>query len=512
MNPFFEFFKKLNEVYRSFSKGKRVSLVAAAVAVIGSIILLVYLSGRVDYSVLFSNLSQEDAGRIVTKLQEKKVLYRLSADGGTISVPTQKVAELRLEMATSGLPQGGGVGFEIFDQKSFGSTEFDQQINYRRALQGELARTINSLDEIQQCRVHLAIPKDSLFVEQQKKATASVTIKLKPGKTLHPRQVEGIAHLVASSIEGMNAQDVTIVDSKGNILSNVTSDSKFTKMTGAQSDYQRSIEKEMASRIQSLLENVVGKGKVAVRVSAELDFQLTEKTEEKYDPESPVARSVKKVTDKTSAPPDTQDVSGVTEREKSDETINYEINRVVSKTVVPVGTVKKLSVAVLIDGIYAKDEKGQETYRPRSKKDLDALVNLVQKSAGIDSARGDQVVVTEMPFSKPDLLEEALPASTWREKLIVFYPLIKYLLGFIGILAIVMFFVRPLLKEMMIKDVYRSAEALRAPSPGAGIEEHIEIAAATEEEKKGLTDREIAKRLAEEDAKKFAEILKMWLK
>jgi flagellar M-ring protein FliF len=511
MNPFSEFLIKLKDMLASFSPAKKVSLIAAALIVLTGIALLVYWSGRVDYSVLFSNLSNEDAGGIIAKLQEKKVPYRLSADGGTVSVPAQKVAELRLDMATSGLPQGGGVGFEIFDKKSFGSSEFEQQINYRRALQGELARTINSLEEIQQSRVHLALPKDSLFVEQQKKATASVTVKLKPGKTLRPLQVEGIAHLVASSIEGMNAEDVTVVDSRGNILSTMPSGSKLTKMTAAQIDHQRNTEKELASRIQSLLENVVGKGKAAVRVSAEMDFKVTEQTEEKYDPESPVARSVKRVTDKTTLPPNVQEVSDAMEHEKSDETINYEINRLVSKTVLPVGTIRKISVAVLIDGVYAKNEKGEEAYQPRSKKDIDALVGLVQKSAGINSARGDQVVLTEMPFSKPDL-SEMVPESGWREKLMVLYPLIKYFLALIAVLAIIMYFVRPLLKELMIRDLSRSVEAARGVASAGGVEDTVQISDVLETQKKGLTDREIAKKLAGEDTKKFAEILKMWLK
>jgi flagellar M-ring protein FliF len=516
MDQFLEFFSKLGNVLSSFSPAKKVSLAAATLIAFVGIGLIVYWSGQVDYKVLFSNLSSQDAGSIVVKLQEKKVPYRISPGGDTVSVPAERVAELRLEMATAGLPQGGGVGFEIFDQKSFGSSEFEQQINYRRALQGELTRTINSLDEIQQSRVHLAMPKDSLFVEQQKKATASVTVKLKPGKSLRSQQVEGIAHLVASSVEGMNAEDVIVVDSKGNVLSGTPTDSKVAKMTSAQIDYQRAAEKEMASRIQSLLENVVGKGKAVVRVSAEMDFSVTEQTEEKYDSDSPVVRSVKKMTDKTAVPVNTAATanSTVPDHEKSDETTNYEINRVVSKTVLPVGAVKKISVAVLIDGLYAKTGKGADVYQPRSQKDIDSLAGLVQKSVGINAARGDQVVVTEMPFSKVDLAGDLPVTSNWQERLTAFLPLIKYLLAFIAVIVLIMFFVRPLLRDVMAKDFSRSMEHMEAmSSASAPLEDAVHISNFSEGlDKPELSDRDIAGKLAEEDDKKFAEILKTWLK
>ena len=212
MDPFSELFTKFTAGFASLTQARKVSILLAAFITMASMAFLVYLTGQIEYRVLFSNLSSEDAGSIVNKLQEKKVPYKLSATGDAVSVPTDKVAELRLEMATAGLPQGGGVGFEIFDAKSLGATEFEQQLNYRRALQGELARTISSFEEIQQSRVHLALPRESLFLEQQKKATASVTIRLKQGKTLRSSQVEGIVHLVASSVEGISPEDVIVVD------------------------------------------------------------------------------------------------------------------------------------------------------------------------------------------------------------------------------------------------------------------------------------------------------------
>jgi flagellar M-ring protein FliF len=511
MDPLSEFFSKLSAGFAGLNRGRKISLLVAAFVTLASVALLVYWTGQVEYRVLFSNLSSADAGSIVGKLQEKKVPYQLSASGDAISVPMDRVAELRLEMATAGLPQGGGVGFEIFDTKSLGSTEFEQQLNYRRALQGELARTINSLEEIQYSRVHLALPKESLFLEQQKKATASVTVKLKQGRTLRPAQVEGIAHLVASSVEGVSHEDVIVVDSRGNILSAPQKDSKLAKMTNAQIDFQRAAERDLAGRVQTLLENVVGKGKAVVRVSAAMDFRVMEKTEENYDPESPVMRSVRRQSEKRAQAVPGKGAPENPEEEKLDETINYEINKVVNKTVMPVGDIQKLSVAVLIDGIYGKNEKGAEVYQPRQKKDIDALEELVRKSAGINPARGDQVVVTEMPFSKVDAEMEAA-GSSWQEKVAFFVPLIKYAAGIVALMVVFLFIIRPLIRGIVSGAASQSGEAAPrlAPAPAEGA-----IDVYTPSESRGetaLTDRDIARQLAGADSKKFADILRTWLK
>jgi len=503
-----EFLKNLRDGFSQLSPAKKFSLLVACLSTFVAIGFVVYLTGQEEYRVLFSGLTSEDAAAIVSKLQEKKVPYRLSPAGDTLFVPESKVAELRLELAASGLPQGGGVGFEIFDNRTLGSTEFEQQLNFRRALQGELARTINSLEEIKYSRVHIALPRESLFVEQQKRPTASVTVKLKPGKTLKPAQVEGIVHLVAMSVEGMSPEDVIVVDSRGNILSSTAGDAKFTKMTAAQVEYKRNVEREIAQQIQSMLENVVGKGKAVVRVAAEMDFRVQEKTEETFDPESPVIRSMKRQTEKTTPGKASADTG---EQEKTDETVNYEINRVVNKTVMPVGEIKKLSVAVLIDGVYTKNEKGKEVYQPRQKKDMDALEELVKSSAGINTARGDYVVVTEMPFSKgEEEIEEVKP--TWQERILPFVPLAKYLGGFLLVLAILLFFVKPLIRAISLRDITQAIgmmQQVQEVRAGEGVTERVEV---TPEQREALTERELVKRLAREDAKKVAEILRNWLK
>jgi flagellar M-ring protein FliF len=518
MDSILQFLSKLWKGFDSLSSGRKISVMIVVLVTAASIGLMVYLTNQVEYRVLFSNLSAEDAGSIVGKLNEKKIPYKISSAGNAVSVPAEKVSELRLELAASGLPQGSGVGFEIFDNKTLGATEFEQQLNYRRALQGELARTINGLDEIQSSRVHIALPKDSLFSEQQKRPTASVTLRLKSGKTIRPAQIEGIVHLVASSIEGMNPDDVMVVDSRGTILSASQGDTnKLSKLTASQVDFQRNTEKDLSGRIQSLLENVVGKGKAVVRVTAELDFRVTEKTEESYDAEAPVVRSVQRNSEKTNAVGKTGAVSENPEKEKLDEIVNYEINKVVNKTVMPVGDTKKLSIAVLVDGTYKKNEKGEEVYQPRTKSEIESIEDLVRKSAGINAQRGDQVVVTNMPFRKVDAEEVETPSL--KERVETFTPIFGYIAIAGVIIFILLFIVRPLIQTITKAAPLPSRQLAGAHLPLGipGETQTEQYARQVAEEMQGtegrsLTEAEIAREMARADSKQFADILRNWIK
>ncbi|MBN1546753.1 MAG: flagellar M-ring protein FliF [Syntrophaceae bacterium] len=509
---------KLTQLLTNFWKGfsvlppaRMMTIVVVAMATIACVWGLVYWANHTDYKVLFSNLSAEDASGIVAKLQEKKIPYELSGGGGTISVPSDQVTEVRLEMASAGLPQGGGVGFEIFDQKNLGATEFEQQLNYRRALQGELSRTINSLDEIQQSRVHLAIPKESLFVEDQKKPTASVTLKLKNGRTLRPDQIDGIGHLVASSVEGLSPADVMVVDSRGNILSRRPDDSRLGKMTASQVEYQTNLEKGMSTRIQTMLEKVVGQGKAVVRVAAELDFAVMEKTEEIYDPESPVIRSTQKQTEKSTPPAGA--TGGKSAEEKLDEVVNYEINKTVNKTVMPVGDIQKLSIAVLVDGNYVKDKDGIETYQARDKKELDSIEELVRKSVGYNATRGDQVVVTNMPFrtSAENDLNAPLP---WTERVSDFTPYLKYLFMAIALILVFLFVLKPVIAS--VAELGRTHAVLAAKQMPEQLADLQSTGAApmlmNPLEEKAMTEAELTRQLADADAKRFAELLRNWIR
>ncbi len=500
---------------------RKMALAVVAVMIMAGIMTFVYFTNQEDYRVLFSNLTGEDAASIVTKLKEKKIPYQISPSGETISVPSDQVSELRLELAAAGLPQGGGVGFEIFDNKVFGATEFEQQMNYRRALQGELSRTINSLDEIQQCRVHIVIPKESLFVEQQKKPTAAVTIKLKAGRKLKESQIEGIGHLVASSVEGLNADEVMIVDSQGNILSKRQGDSKNARLSSSQNEYQRNIEKETATRIQTLLEKVVGPGKAVVRVNAEIDFTLSEKTEETYDPESPVVRSSQKQVDRSVGPVSTGNPgagkapSSGPEKEKTEETLNYEINKTIRKTVMPTGEIKKISIAVLVDGNYPKNDKGVVVYQERSKKELEFFEELVRKSAGLNAQRGDQVVVSTMPFNRTET-EEGMMAPSWQDNIAPVMPMIKYGVLIIGLLFTFLFIIRPLVRNVITTAQRIEVSEQRRIASENGVSVALggqprQLALSSPDET-AQGEMALAKQLAGADSKKFAELLRNWLK
>jgi flagellar M-ring protein FliF len=503
--------------FMALPPSKRVTIALVSVITMVAIVSVVYYTNQIDYQVLFSNLSTEDAGNIVSRLQEKKVPYRVSQSGNAISVPSDRVSELRLELAASGLPQGGGVGFEIFDTKNLGLTEFVQQLNYQRALQGELARTINGLDEIQHCRVHVAIPKKTIFVEEQKKPTASVILKLKPGRVLKPNQIEGIAHLVSSSIEGLNPNDVMIVDSSGKVLSRAQDETRIGKLSNSQMEYQRNVEREITNRVQTMLEKVVGEGKAVVRASADLDFRITERLEEKYDPNDPVIRSVQRQTEKS----DESD-------SKADETINYEISRTVDKTVMPVGDIRKLSIAVLVDGIYTKNEKGEETFTPRSKKEMSEIEELVRKAAGIDPKRDDQVIVSNVPLKRVDPESDAAQSESIKEKIVVFAPALRWVFVIIVAVCFFLFILRPLMKMLLERGSERAVTATTTATAasekwpigptglagGAAVGELAEgiQPAMISNEPRMLTETDLIKQMANADSKRFAELLRNWMR
>ena len=522
-----QLFPQMWKGFQSLPAPRKLTILAAAAATLASIALAVVFLNQPDYKVLFTNLSADDAGQITARLQEKKIPYQLSPGGDTISVPGEQVSQLRLELAASGLPKGGGVGFEIFDTKNLGVTEFVQQLNLQRALQGELTRTINSLDEIQQSRVHLAIPKKSLFAEDQKKPTASVIVKLKNGRSLSEQQIQGISHLVSSSIEGMSPRDVMIVDSSGKVLSRVTEGGEMAQLSNSQIEYKKNVEKDLTSRITSMLEKVVGEGKAVVRISADLDFRVMEKTEEKYDSEEPAIRSVQRSQEKSGSTAGGAGESSVattarqaaiprpagSNREKSDETINYEISRTVNKTVMPVGDVKKLSIAVLVDGVYVKNDKGVEEYQPRPEKELAALEDLVKKSAGFDGKRGDQVVVSNVPFKKVDLASD-LPEPSWTDRLTAFMPLIRYLVILAVVALAALFVVRPLVR--MLAERGRQVEVSVREVPAAAGElkggDGVTLSLGAPQGARELTEADIVRHMASADSKRFAELLRNWIK
>ncbi len=433
---------------------RKITLSILLVLAIASVVLLITWAQKPDYQVLYSNLQAEDAGLMVQKLKEMKVPYKTTPTG--ILVPSDKVYELRIQLAAMGLPQGGGMGYEIFDKTGLGTTEFVQKVNLKRALQGELSRTIRSLQEVSDCRVHLSMPERSIFTSTDEQPKASVLLKLRPGVTLSRSQIRGIVHLVSGSVESLTPNNVTIVDNRGNVLT--TEEDESLQLNNTQRDYQKGLEMDMEKRIISIIEPVVGKDKVKAKASVSIDFTRTEETQETYDPDGQVVRSQQKLTEQktggmVAGVPGVQSnlpnkrvgrsAANKSGLRKQTETVNYEISKTVSHVIKPTGTIKRLTVAVLVDGTYLKDEKsGKMKYVARTEEDLKSYEEIIKKAIGYSEERGDEVKVINMAFhAQPEVIET--PEQVDYTRYII--PAARY--GTILILSILvlLFLIRPLL-------------------------------------------------------------------
>lgn len=473
--------RRLIEPFLALSPGKQMLIAAVAFLSAAAFAILIFVANRTDYRPLFTNLTSEDAGEIVKKLKDAKTPYQITADGKGILVPSDKVYELRLTLASEGIPQGGGVGFEIFDRKNFGMTEFVQKLNYQRALQGELSRTIAQLNGVEQARVHLVIPEKSLFKDNEKPATASIVLKMKSSRALKDSEVQGVVHLVSSSIEGMDPEHVTILDSRGKILSKGGSSDPTSRMTSAMQETQRSYEKNVEERLQSLLDPIVGGGKSLARVTATFDFKQVERVEEKFDPESIAVRSEQRTEEKGSSTASSTGVPGVQTNlgrttagsgatiggaSKNDETLNYEVSRSTAKIIEPVGALSKLSIAVLVDGKYetpAAVKEGQPAkakYTPRSPDELQKIEALVKSAVGFNAERGDQLTVQNIPFQDTGEAGSVETSTWWTNPF--FMSLAKNLMIGVGFLVLILFVIRPLLSSLrnVRRPVLESFEAI----------------------------------------------------
>lgn len=414
-------FQQFLEILTNMPMSRKVSLAVTMLLVVGGFLALLLWTNRPDYQVLFSNLGTTDAARITEKLKEQRIPFELKEGGSVVLVPDDMVYQLRLDLAGQGLPRGSSVGFEVFDNISFGTTEFVQRLKYQQALQGELARTIMQFDSVDQARVHIVTSGDNLFAEPEKPATASVVLRLVPGGVLDRRELQGIVNLVACGVEGLRPDNVTVVDMAGGLLSRGQDEINTGGLSRSQLDYQRRLEQSLENRIQTMLEPVVGANNVIARVSADVDFRQVNISEEAYDPDSAVVRSeqVQKESsqDGRSLPggsPDTRyqvvdqqpgGFAGASSRgfEKENSVINYEINRINRQIINSVGGITRLTAAVIIDGPYAsskgEDGKPVKQFTPRDRREMSAFEEMVKKSIGFDEQRGDQVSVSNIAFA-----------------------------------------------------------------------------------------------------------------
>lgn len=480
-------FDQIANIFGAMSLSRKL-MMALVLLLAGAGFVGLYMYGqKTMYQPLYGKLSAEDAAVIVEKLREQKVPFQIEGNGSLILVPSDKVYDLRLSLAGSGLPRGGGVGFEVFDETDFGATEFVQKLNYQRALQGELARTIKEFSEVDDARVMIVLPKDSVFIEESKPASASVLLKLR-GKLPKPK-VEAVVNLVASAVEGLSSDNITVVDTEGNVLSKRSGEAgQETELADAKLEYKLTYENTMARQIQSMLERIVGSGKAIVRVAADMNFDQVDLSEEIYDPETQVVRSRIEMTESSDSSQGAENgISSVnptvgiggpagvsnqrTEKaQKQNETVNYEISRTLRRTINPVAEVERISVAAVLDGNYTMetDKNGKQTriYVPRTQEELDQFERIVQNAMGYSADREDQVSVESFPFAyMEEMTLEGSPGADW--------PALLRRYGHLGgyaalILVVFMFLIKPLTRTVQDVAVQARQGALTVRSQASG--------------------------------------------
>lgn len=529
---------QLREVISEMSMGRRLAIMVAAAAIMAGFISLLLWVNAPSYQVLYTGLSQKDAAAVVDKLKELKVPFKIEGNGALIKVPENEVYEARLSMASAGLPRGGGVGFEIFNEVQMGTTEFVQKINYQRALQGELARTIASFPEVEEVRVHIVMPRDSLFVEEDKQPSAAVVLRLAAGRSLTKRQVKGVVYLVASSVPDLRDDHVTVVDANGNLLYRKDTDTGdfAAAQTASQLEYQKTLEGGLRSKIQSMLEEVLGLGRAVVRVSADIDFTRTSTVEDLFNPDQVAVRSETRRTEKSknagpgpigspdnrfslaqrNASPGLAGSKTGSSTENENETTNFEISRTKKQTTRALAGLKRLNVAVMVDGPYkvvtSADGQTTRTFTPRSPEEMRQLTELVRRAVGYDEKRGDQVTLANVPFALP-VAAGMQGAKGWRDYLDEYgRPALNLVLAVLFFLMVV----RPMIRYLTAKA--KPPEAVvgaRAVGPGEELppgEEGVtpEMLAPPPTPRK-LGPRDAILTLAQQDPERTTAVLRSWI-
>lgn len=517
------------KLYKGLGASRKAIIGGILGVVMAGFIYLIFLHDTTEFDYLFTNLQPNDAGEIVSLLKERNVPFAL--EERAIKVPRARVHELRLEMAGKGLPAGEGVGFELFDNQKLGTSDFVQQLNLNRALQGELSRTISQLDKVETARVHLVTPKKALFKEDEIPPSASVVVKLRPGAKLEKSEVKSIVHLVGSSVAGLNPNQITIIDSDGNMLSQAT-DEDGNIFGSSPLEYKSRVEMELGRRVEEIVGRVVGIGKVVAKVTVELDLKKETKTEELFDPDQVVIRSEKRIKEARSnteqagpggavgAAANLPDAQGPaaggtsTASERGRDLINYEINKTVRHTVRSAGDIRRVSVAVLVDGIYTEstvDGKTEQVYQPRSTEELDKIKELVKGAVGFDPLRNDVVGVVDVPF-RTTPMEEAELQRSFLEKYDFIPQLLRYSIILILAVGMVFFLFRPLVswiikfhEEEQLREIEREQEDVVKSMEEQLVEVRRTIETSTAEYKQRLTQ------VADQAPELVAAVLRNWI-
>ncbi len=470
MNSLFETLKSLGPA--------RLGMMAAVAA--GIIAFFIYLTSRLaspEMSLLYAELDAQDSGQIIARLEQMNVPYRIGEEGGKIFVPQDQVGRTRVVMAEDGLPSGGSIGYEIFDRsEGLGTTNFVQNINHVRALEGELARTIRSVSSVKQARVHLVLPRRELFSRDRQEPSASIVLMLGGNRSLDRQQVSSIQHLVAAAVPGLKPTMVSIIDDQGNLLARGTEEGNVSQTAGRAEEMRVGYESRMVRTIEELLARSLGPGNVRAQVSAEMDFDRVTENAEIFDPDGQVVRSTQVVeeqaTNQDGAPagvtvgnnlpdalPELDSGSGSqSQTSRTEETVNYEITKTVKTHIREAGMVRRLSVAVMVNGKTVQDAEGNPTYEPRTVEELEKITALVRTAVGYDEVRGDTIEVVEMPFievaSSDGTIENNLFGLNKADLMRIAELLV---LGVVAVLVLLLV-VRPLLGRLLEVDEESLAE------------------------------------------------------
>ncbi len=478
----------LLEFTKTIGAPRIASMVAVTLALVGFFAFLILRVTAPQMTPLFTDLSYEDSSAIVKELERQGIAYELRNDGGIVMVPKDRVARLRMSLAGEGLPKGGGVGYEIFDKSdALGTTSFVQNINNLRAIEGELARTIKGLDRVVAARVHLVLPERPLFSRDKVEPSASIVLKVHGA--LEPQQVRAIRHLVASAVNGLKPQRVSIVDETGRLLADGTGNDEFGEVSI--DERRASFEKRLREQIEAIVSSVVGPGRARIQVSADFDINRITETSDKFDPEGRVVRS-SQTREETSAtesrdnqvtvgneipgggnqrqPGAAPEASAARDQNrKSEEIVNYEISKITKTEVIEGGRINRISVAVLVDGVYGKNDKGDIAYQPRTKDEIDQIASLVRTAIGFDQKRGDQVEVVNLRFADAPATPITEPggwlAALQFTKDDIMRAIEMVVMGLLGLVVLLMV-VRPLVRRVLAPEV----RAIAAPMAGQSVD------------------------------------------
>ncbi|PKO36676.1 MAG: flagellar basal body M-ring protein FliF [Betaproteobacteria bacterium HGW-Betaproteobacteria-6] len=558
--------ERLRDAFNRLDSQQKLIFMVATAALIAIVVGTILWSRQPDWKILFSNLNEKDGGSIVAVLEQQNIPHRYS-DNGALQVPADRVHDIRLKLASQGLPRGGMVGFELMENQKFGISQFAEQVNYQRGLEGELARTIQSIGAVQSARVHLAIPKPSVFVREEQKPTASVMLNIYPGRTLDGAQIAGITHLVSSSVPQLPAANVTVIDQSGSLLSQLKSKLTEAGLDATQVKYVRDIESSIIRRIEDILKPMLGSENFKVQVAADIDFSQSEQTAESYrpnnTPETTAVRS-RQTTESASinqasggvpgaltnqppvpaTAPLTQpatgnsngqpgktgeiqgrlEAAGVTAplntvgqplNTNKNATVNFEVDRTIRHTKQGMGDIRRLSAAVVINHRKEVDKNGQPVNKPVPDAEMKQINELVRQAMGFNNERGDSISVANAPFTADEKVDTSLPLWKDPENISYAKDILKYLLIALIVAFLFLKIIQPSLKTMFPSVAERRAAATAEGVAGAAGHVRISGVDGDQEDQVRIDHYAIkvqkARDLAQADPKAVANIIKDWM-